>query len=70
MKRLLILTAIVILTAPTLGCHRHLGWWRRGAACCAPACGPTCGPQGYIGGEVIVPPTVVPSPAIITPVPN
>ena len=63
MRRLLILAAVVILAAGSVGCGRF-PYFRRGAAC---ATCPTVGGAPY--GDVVVPPVggeAVPAPSLPT----
>jgi hypothetical protein len=71
MRRLLILTAVVALTVPTVGCNccnlRGPGWFSRRQPVCDP-CADACCEGGPVLGTPIIPgagpaPIVVPGPA-------
>ena len=71
MKKLLILTAVVMLTTSSLGCHCcKRGLWNRGAAC--NTCNTCATGPAIIGESYVTPgPLVMPgSNTIISPAPN
>ena len=74
MKKLLILTAVVMLTTSSLGCnHCRWGLWNRGAACnTCNTCNTYATGPAIIGESYVMPgPLVMPgSNTIISPAPN
>ncbi len=77
MKRLMILTAVLVLTAGTAGCH-CCDWMFRGRAACPPSVGyapcpapvSACDPCGTCGGApgMVAPGMVAPGPESYAPV--
>ncbi len=71
MKKLLILSAVAMLTATAAGCQcGPFGLFNRREALAAPvitSCEPACNPCGEgpaLGGTYLAPPTIVPGPIV------
>jgi hypothetical protein len=78
MKKLLILTAVILLTGSTMGCNCFDRAFRRGAPAdeCTPVCGAPCGeceggcPSGGCAACTAAPAAVGPIPGTFAPVPG
>jgi hypothetical protein len=68
MKRLLILTAMIVLTTTAIACNCCNGLCRRGAP--VQPCGPECAAPCGACGPCTTCPTVSPGPEAYTPVPQ